>query len=142
MPNDMGIGSVIGSVASSLIAKVMGGVILVLILFAGVQTWRLSNARSEAREAREEVGKVSERLATSNASIDALESIIAGYNAVREQEAKELERSRKLAEQERARFDKEAKANERRIDQLNEMAENLSSDCRVPPEMLAALKGL
>lgn len=142
MLSDMGIGSVIGSVTASLVAKVAGGVILALVLFAGVQAWRLSQAHSEARQAQEEVGKVNQRLATSNASLETLEAIIAGYNAVREQEAKELDRNRKLAEQERLRFDKEAKANERRIDQLNEMAENLSSECRVPPEMLAALKGL
>lgn len=138
----MGIGSVIGGVTTGLVAKVLGALILALVLFAGIQTWRLSQARSEVRQAQEEVGKVNQRLATSNASIEALESIIAGYNAVREQEAKELERSRKLAEQERARFDQQAKANERRIDQLNEMAVNLSSECRVPPELLAALKGL
>lgn len=139
--NDFGIASVIGGVSRRIIAKVMGGVILVLILFAGVQTWRLSNARAEAREAREEVGKVSERLATSNASIEALEGIIAGYNAVREQEAKELERSRKLAEQERARFDKEAKANERRIDRLKAIAAN-GQGCEAPAELLDALTGL
>ena len=141
MPSDLGIGSVIGGVASSLIAKVMGGVIVVLVLFAGVQTWRLSNARTEVREAREQVGAVEQALKTSNDSIDALEAIIAGYNAVREQEAKDLERSRKLAEQERARFDKEAKANERRIDRLKAIAAN-GQGCEAPAELLDALRGL
>lgn len=138
----MGIGSVIGGVTTSLVMKVAGGVILALVVFAGVQTWRVSHWRTEARHAQKEVGAVEQRLKTANASIATLEAIIEGHNAVAREQAKELDRSRKLAAQQDARFDKLAKANGRRIVHLNEMAEKLSSDCTVPPELLAALRGL
>lgn len=132
----------IANIFSSLAMKVAGGICAALLLALAVQTWRASQWQQEAREAQKEVGAVTQRLVTSNASIERLEATIAQMNDEAQKRADELERSKKLAAQQDARFDKMAKANERRIDQLKEMAENLSSDCRVPDEMLAAVRGL
>lgn len=100
------------------------------------------SARSDLKDARVEIGKVEQRLATSNASIKTLRGIVAMKNAESDKRAAELARSGKLAEQQAEQMARLRKGSNKRIVQLNEVAANGSSECVVPDAVRDALEGL
>lgn len=114
------------------------GAIALAVLCAAL--WISANSwQSKAEKAREEVGEVTLKLSTSNASIETLEAEIAKMNQDAIARANAFEREKALAVQEAKRFDRAQAESNKRIERLLAIK---GTGCEVPPALMAELEGL
>ncbi|MFA6031801.1 MAG: hypothetical protein WC889_02740 [Myxococcota bacterium] len=132
---------------STLTAKIGGGIIIALLLFAGVQSFRLSARTAERDVARASFQTEVAKHSVSLASIKELRDVIDAKNAESDARAKAYADSKAADAKAIADLDRRFDASRGRIATLSAIAkasENAPADrgCRAPSALLVALDDL
>lgn len=130
-----------GNFFASTLNKVLSGVIVLLALFAGVQTWRLSSAQSALEDKRNELATCEARHAVTRASVGTLEAEIADLNEQAEQRAEAYAEAQELAKEREKELAAARRSSDATIARLRELAGH-GGKCAVPDELRELAEGL
>jgi Tfp pilus assembly protein PilN len=117
---------------SVLTSKIFAGVSIALLLFAGVQTVRLSSAKSSLEKKRDQLAASQAALSVSNNSIDTLTAELIAKNAESDARARALQEARNKAATDAKRLDGLSRSTSAQIDALRARIGTNTADCPTP----------
>lgn len=131
----------IGTFFASTLNKVFAGVTVALLLFAGIQTWRLSNAKGDLEDKRNELATCEARHAVTRQSVETLEAEIADLNEQAEQRAEAFAEAQELAKEREKELERARAGSDAVIKRLRALAAR-EGQCAVPDDLRELAEGL
>lgn len=119
---------------SALTSKIFGGLLVLAVIFGGVQTWRLSAVQDALEDKRNELATCEARHAVTRQSVATLERQIADLNEVAEQRAEAFAEAQELAREREAELEQAREESSARIARLRELAKR-PGQCATPDEL-------
>jgi cell division protein FtsB len=124
----------LGNLFAPLAMKVAGGIAAVLLVLLGIQTWRLSDAKSDLEDKRNQLAASEAQHSVTRASLSTLESELAKMVRDGELRAKRLQEARSEAKEASGALRDRAAA-------LRAQAGSVDDPC-VTPDAVKGAKGL